>query len=387
MYRVLWLEDEVEKVEGFFDKAYQHDIELDHVETLSEFKHKIEANPKYHYDAVILDALGVNESKNEAASLNVLYNAILYLAYHREKEVIPFFVLSGYLGNEEHNNVRNMIGEELIFIKTNDEAKLIQALKNACESKFIESLKHKYKDIVACFDDNFLGIDNYERIVNLLTYLDSNKTEEIAEDRINSIRQIMERMFSKLSELNIIPKEIKENKGWINGSSLFLSNKHNDYQHLDSFIDPLVAFNLYHLLKVLQDASHDDDNLTYKTVQYFKGLNNDYLYKSCIYSFFDIIVWFKNFIVQNPNPEDNIKLWEKIENINGDSIDWIEGVLKEIQPNGYGTFQPNDGSKTIGIHPKEIEKNNYFIGCKLNILTQPSPDGTKTHIKEIIKLN
>lgn len=312
MYRVLWLEDEVEKVDGFFDKAYQHDIELDHVETLSEFKHKIEANPKYHYDAVILDALGVNESKNEAASLNVLYNAILYLAYHREKEVIPFFVLSGYLGNEEHNNVRNMIGEELIFIKTNDEAKLIQTLKNACETKQIESLKHKFKDVVACFDDNFLGIDNYERMINLLIYLDSNKTEENAEDRINSIRQILERMFSKLSELNIIPKEIKENKGWINGSSLFLSNKHINYQHLDSFIDPLVAFNLYHLLQVLQDASHDDDNLKLKTVQYFKGLNNDYLYKSFIYSFFDIIVWFKNFIEQNPNAEENSKLWERI---------------------------------------------------------------------------
>ena len=313
MYRVLWLEDEVEKVDGFFDIAYQQDIELDHVETLSEFKHKIEANPKYYYDAVILDALGVNESKNEAASLNVLYNAILYLAYHREKEVIPFFVLSGYLGNEEHNNVRNMIGEELIFIKTNDEAKLIQTLKNACESKYVESLKHKYKDIVACFDYNFLGIDNYERMVNLLTYIDSNKTEENAEDRINSIRQILERMFSKLSELNIIPKEIKENKGWINGSSLFLSNKHNDYQHLDSFIDPLVAFNLYHLLQVLQDASHDDDNLKLKIVQYFKGLNNDYLYKSCIYSFFDIIVWFKKFIEQNPNAEENLKLWKKID--------------------------------------------------------------------------
>jgi hypothetical protein len=387
MYRVLWLEDEVEKVEGFFDKAYQHDIELDHVETLSEFKHKIEANPKYHYDAVILDALGVNESKNEAASLNVLYNAILYLAYHREKEVIPFFVLSGYLGNEEHNNVRNMIGEELIFIKTNDEAKLIQTLKNACESKYIESLKHKYKDIVACFDDSFLGIDNYERMVNLLIYLDSNKTEENAEDRINSIRQILERMFRKLSELNIIPKEIKENKGWINGCSLFLSNKHKAYEHLLNFIDPLVAFNIYHILQVLQDASHDDDNLKLKTVQYLKGLNNDYFYKSCIYSFFDIIIWFKIFIDQNPNPEENCKLWKIVGNIIEESENWVEGFLKEIQPNGFGTFQPNDGSNTIGIHPKEMEKHKFSIGCKIKIITQLAADESKLHITKIIKIN
>lgn len=387
MYRVLWLEDEIEKVEAFFDVAYAEGIELDHVETLTEFKHKIESKPKYHYDAVILDALGVNESKNEAASLNVLYNAILYLAYHREKEVLPFFVLSGYLGNEEHNNVRSMIGEELIFIKTNDEAKLIQALKKACDTKYIESLKHKYKDIVACFDDSFLGNDNYERMINLLTYLDTNKTEDNAEDRINSIRQMLERMFSKLTDLNIIPKEIKDNKGWINVCSLFLSNKHKDFQHLAIFIDPLVAFNLYHLLQVLQDASHDDDNLKLKTVQYLKGLKNDYLYKSCIYSFFDIIVWFKNFMEKNQNPEENLNLWEKVGNFTEDSEKWIEGVLKEIQPNGYGTFQPNDGSKTLGIHPIEMEKNKYPIGCKLKIITQPSPDGTKTHIKSIIKVD
>ena len=89
----------------------------------------------------------------------------------------------------------------------------------------------------------------------------------------------------------------------------------------------------------------------------------------------------------NQNPEENLNLWEKVGNFTEDSEKWIEGVLKEIQPNGYGTFQPNDGSKTLGIHPIEMEKNKYPIGCKLKIITQPSPDGTKTHIKSIIKVD
>jgi hypothetical protein len=311
MYRVLWLEDEVEKVEGFFDVAYAKNIELDHATTLKEFKNKIENNPKYHYDAVILDALGVNESKEESASLNVLYNAILYLAYHREKENLPFFVLSAYLGTQEHKNVRDMIGEDLIFIKTSDEEKLIEAIKLSIEHKHVENLKHKYKDVVQCFSKDFLGVDNYVRMMNLLLYVDSNKTEENAEDKFNAIRQILERMFTKLSELNIIPNEIKENKGWINRSSLFLSNLHNDFEHVQNFMNPLVAFNVYHLLQVFQDASHDDITLKLKTVQYSKAVNNDYFYKSSIYAFFDIIVWFKNFIDQNSDKEENLKLWKK----------------------------------------------------------------------------
>lgn len=386
MYRVLWLEDEVEKVEAFFELAEINGIELDHVESLSQFKDRIECSPKYHYDAVILDALGVNESKSEVASLSILYNAILYLAYHREKEVLPFFVLSGYLGNEEHTNVKNMIGADLIYIKSNDEAKLFESIKNAIASKYVESLKYKYNDIFGCFTKDFLGTDNYERMINLLTYLDSNKMEENAEDRINSIRQILERMFTKLSALNIIPKEIKENKGWINGCSLFLSSKHNDYQHNENFIDSQVAFNLYHLLQIFQDASHEDDNLKLKTVQYLKASKNDYFYKSCVYSFFDVIIWFKNFIDKNSNPEENLKLWKKVENLTDDNEEWIDGVLKEIQFNGFGTFQPNVGSKTIGIHPSEMKKNNYSIGCKLKIVTQPAPDGINLYIKKISKI-
>lgn len=221
------------------------------------------------------------------------------------------------------------------------------------------------------------------------------KTEENAEDRINSIRQILERMFNKLSELNIIPKEIKENKGWINGSSLFLSNKHNEYQHLDSFIYPLVAFNLYHLLQVLQDASHDDENLKLKTVQYFKGLNNDYLYKSCIYSFFDIIVWFKNFIDQNSNADENSKLWEKnvysnkIDNLDSD---FIKGKVINInKEKGFAFFKPDEGGDNIFIPPNLVSDFSLsyesYIQVKYEKYFDSRTNDNKERVSTIIKLD
>lgn len=387
MYRVLWLEDEVEKMDAFFDLAYANGYELDHVHTLKEFKAKIENSAKFYYDAVILDALGVNESHDESASLNVLYNAILYLAYHREKEVLPFFVLSGYLGQDKHKSVKDMIGENLIFIKTNDEDRLFAALNEAITSKQVEELKHQYSDVVDCFTKDFLGVDNYERLINLLLFLNSNKTEQNAEDKLNSIRQILERLFTKLSEKNIIPKEIRDSGGWINRSSLFLSNKHREFTHTQDFIDPLVAFNIFHLLQAFQDASHDDVNLKLKTVQYLKAVNNDYFYKGCIYAFFDIIVWFKNFMDQNPDNDENSKLWQKIEESEScNEENWIEGTLKEIKFNGFGTFSPMDDSPSVGIHPSEISKHNLELGCALKITTKKSPDGKKTHTDKIVKI-
>ena len=98
---------------------------------------------------------------------------------------------------------------------------------------------------------------------------------------------------------------------------------------------------------------------------------------------FDILIWFKNFIDNHPDPVLNKTLWsEKDHNVSlGEA--WIKGDVVRIADNGWGTFQPHDGSKTLSIQPHFIEALKLKKNDKIEITTKPDSTGTKTHINQI----
>ena len=116
-YKVLWLEDEINKVEGFFDIAEMDSVFLDHVETVNELKFKLMGNKIITYDAAILDARGVIESLEERPTLRAVLQANEYIDSLKSVKVLPKFVLSAQLSGDENINIREMLGEENIFIK------------------------------------------------------------------------------------------------------------------------------------------------------------------------------------------------------------------------------------------------------------------------------
>lgn len=342
-YKVLWLEDESEKMDGFFDKAYQKEIELILVETFSELKNEILRKSKFYYDAIILDGFGLIESNEEKPSLKALQESINFINQHKNQEVFPYFILSGYLGEEEHKNVRDMIGSENIYYKTIDEEKLITNLKRAVDEKLETQLKFKYQQLIELCTNDFLGEDNFSRMLSIIKHIENHEKLTNSEDLLNPLRKIVEKVFEKLKDQGIIPDQILTEPGWINGSSLFLSNLHSNYEHLSEFIPPIVGENIHRLLNITHDASHVGGNLKLKSDQYIQSASSDYLYRSCTFLLFDILLWFKDFVENHPNKNQNLALWRK-------KI-LLEGI---IEKDNYGNYFCGQHR----LNPNYVEKNN-----------------------------
>lgn len=132
---------------------------------------------------------------------------------------------------------------------------------------------------------------------------------------------------------------------------------------------------------IIQDASHGDGELRLRVDQYLKGAQSDYLYRSCVYLLFDLLLWFKDYMNNNIDKGLNKSRW-KSKLISGD---WIKGSVIRIAENGWGTFQPDNASITISIPPKMVCDNSLSENDHIKVITEPSSDGMKTHIKAISK--
>src|SRR5690606_24601093 len=132
------------------------------------------------------------------------------------------------------------------FDKTNptDVVNLFEVMKSAASQQPDAQLKHKYADLLETCSGKLLGAEHFSRLFSLIKHIENIEKLTNTEDMLNPIRKIIERMFILMADRGIIPEAIISNKGWINGSSLFLANKHSDYEHLSEITPPLVSENI-----------------------------------------------------------------------------------------------------------------------------------------------
>jgi hypothetical protein len=127
-YQVLWIDDDAEKQDGFLDSAYLNGLDINYYKTsklgMEELVSKME-----QYDAVILDAMVYNESEDEKAALTGLFNSIKRINALSDRKKIPYFIFSGYIDQDQHASAREMLADEIIFIKSKDNKALFKAIK------------------------------------------------------------------------------------------------------------------------------------------------------------------------------------------------------------------------------------------------------------------
>lgn len=307
--RVLWLEDEINKIEAFLDRLYLDEISVTHVDTANNFIAELNKNLD-DYDAVILDVMGVVNSLDEmptSKAFSVAHKEVLGL---KHKKIVPYFVLSAQLTKDENQGLKEYIGDAHIYIKSRDEERLIQDIKSAVVELPDVILKYKYSKILSVFNDDQLGADHYNRIFDLIKSAESSQDIERSEDLLPRIRKIIEAIFQALAKQGLVPAEITNSQGWLNGTSHFISNTHHGYKLVDNYIQPTAALSLERLLWIGQDAAHAEGDLKYRVDEYIQLNGSGYLFKSCIFLLFDLIIWYKNLSEEYSDPEENRKKWE-----------------------------------------------------------------------------
>lgn len=384
MYKVLWIDDKYKELVQFAIEASNEGLILEGYQSFEEGFEALEKNLE-GYDVILLDGLFFEKKGQEAGTEDEIGigMAISRINELKSKKVFPWFVLSGQDRFTKDENTLLKANKVKCFDKTShsDVVQLFEEMRTAASQQADTQLKHKYADLVEVCSDKFLGSGQFIRLFTLIKHMENVEELFNTEDMLTPIRKIMERMFSRMADQGIIPKAIISNRGWIKGSSLFLSNKHLDYEHISEIAPPLVSENIYRLLNIIQDGSHGEGDLKFKVDEYLKTAQSDYLYRSSVYLLFDILLWFKNFMESNSDVEENKGRWKsKI-----DDSDWLFGIIIQINENGSGVFREHNEVKTISIPPFMVKNNQLEEGDEIKIITEPRRDGIKPYIKAISK--
>lgn len=387
MYKVLWIDDQFKDPE-MIQFAIEADNEGLLLEGYTSFEEGFDALERKleHFDAILLDGLFFEKKGQVSGTEDELGigMAIAKINELKSKKVFPWFVLSGKDKFTKGENSLLKANRAKCFDKTNptDVVKLFEEMISAASQQPDAQLKHKYAELIEICSDQLLGPDHFTRLFSLIKHIENIEKLANTEDMLNPIRKIIERMFTNMAENGIIPQDIISNKGWINGSSLFLANKHAEYEHISEIIPSLVSESFHRLLNIIQDASHGEGELRLKVDHYLKSAKSDYLYRSCVYLLFDLLLWYKDFLSNNPAKETNSARWK----CKTSNIDWTYGIITKIADNGWGTFKLDNTSTTISIPPKMVQDHGLKENEKISVITEPSPDRTKTYIKKISKI-
>jgi len=410
-YKVLLIDDRhsEDSLEAIKKMAKMVGIELVGVKYHSEGIDIIKNDATFEYQAVILDAFGFKKSDAlEGKETNAgLYYSLKSLSELMPSRLIPWFVYTGHpknLSDEDFLEKISVYQEDIKFgrpelcyyTKTIHEKELLQDIKLEIDSLEYSQIQLQHKHVFQIAKKINVPNEDIKNLVGIFKSIQTNGHDIEPSLYFTQVRKYVEYVFRDAVKYNILHEKCINNKGQVNltESSLFLSGentKHLNVRCNKSHFSKIMAENIKNLIFITGAASHTSDvdpsqNMDYQS--YRESVNSPYLLYQLTFVVCDLFVWYDNYLMHNSDIGINKSHWidaEENQFSSGDN-DWLEGVVIKIAENGWGTFQPSNNTIPLGIHPIAISKNQIYPGEKLKVKTQLSQDGTKTHIKEIIKL-
>jgi hypothetical protein len=366
-YKVLWIDDECNTSYGrdFIGQAEQDNVDIIAYESHEEGFIYLENN-KINIHAVILDAKVKNKKDDTVTGLEGLRASRDRLIEINKNNYLPYFIFTGQPDYQTNTIFKESFGD--FYIKGVDNVRLIADLIEKVENKEEYILQKKFKDVFDACNDKYLGVKAKTYLLQIIKKMQSDDSEDVVKS-FNAIRDVIELFFYKLNSIQVIPNIVFEDKkGWITGCSKFLSSKHDKLEWIENPIHPAVSFQIFTILQIVQDASHEvPEKLNLRIKDFITTNRTSYLYKSTVYLLIDMIVWFKKFIDEHSDIEQNKLLWKEIE-ITGASKNNVslldsDKICGFIEQDDKGNFHCNEYLLNYGF-----TQSNFKLGDNIEII-------------------
>lgn len=339
LYKVLWIDDEPEKQEAFFEFAELNDIVLTNFKTSRTGIIELEKRINF-YDAVILDAKVFNESEDEVAKLTGLHNSIKEINRLSAIRVIPYFVFSGQPDVIDNEAIQELLGDLKIYRKGSDNDALLSDVKEAADKQIETQIRHDHKkvfDAVEGFDPEVS-----KTLLKILIAIKTGDNNFDDQQQFTQIRIILEWLFRNANKFGLLHDNCLP-KGQVNltDSSLFLSGmdtKHCGVRSSIRHFPKLIADAVKNILFITGGASHTteiDATVVANIQEYRKTINTPYLLFNLTFQLMDIIIWFHNYSALNSNVDDNRKHWEYINSDEAKTGDIVGKISVDEEGNYY----------------------------------------------------
>jgi len=295
VYNIIWADDDIDSFR--MDETTmrimmsEHVKLLDYAHTSSELREKL-SEWEDMVDAVITDGNFDRKRTTEIMkSTSGLSDVLSFINEYNRKRFIPFFL---YTGKKALLKEKFTDGEldyfesrKRIFEKGNFK-KMLQKIKSDVD--FINSPQFRIRNKYAKEFEAAKLID--EASMNLergLIYLFEDNSWKNVQDYFNPARKIVERIFTKCKELGVLPIEIS-----LNDASRLFSGLECGYKLKREIMPKPLAESLYFFLKITQDGSHDDIDMSLGVDKYVRDTQNINLYRTILYIAMDLLLWFQH---------------------------------------------------------------------------------------------
>lgn len=351
MYKILWIDDQWEELIDLKGSFLDENIKLIPFKSLNTGIEELKKNYNT-YDGILLDGIFLENEHDEKGTEDSknLYKAVAEIySIPKKFEIFIFTGQPNLVANEEFKKIFPNT-----FYKGNSIKNLSEQIREAADSLPDKQIKNQYKDVFDMLTPELLGEKYVKTLLNIL------KKEDYEQENLNELRKIIESIFEKLGEYDIIPEQIIKSNGNINGSTRFLSGNHETYKWVkNSPINPFIMFLLKTNLEILQDASHNDTN-KYKVDSYIKhSLNINYLYKSILNAVLEIITYLGNYLKNNKDKEINKNKWYEVQ--------WINAIIMDIDDKRILLETENNAYVKFYMEKKIKKEEPYRVDEKLKI--------------------
>ena len=361
-YKVLWIDDEHEGMSGFKGDAKVNGIQFIPYKSLDKGITELKKN-YLKYDGVLLDAKffefeddvkGSEDTKN----VHRFKEELLILTTKKSFEV---FVLTGQAEAYEDKTFKQSFKN--VYRKGIDEdiVALFNDIKNAGNKLKDTQLRHEYNMVFDVCTERYIGEHAAD---NLLELLKHNGYETSG---FNQLRKMIEDLFRAFHKYDLLPSEfVQPNNVAISPSSRFLCGKkqkdttqpiYKKYRLNEDAVLPHQIANYFEsILKVTQPGSHRS-----YIDAHVSTLKTPYLFKSVLYQLMDVMIWFKQYVDDEPKTQN----WKLLET---DNKDWIIGEVTSIDKDiGYGRFKPYGSHQYYNISKNLVLSEKLTVGCEIEV--------------------
>ena len=374
-YNVLWIDDQPEDQDAFFEWAEMKNIELTNFKTSKAGIDELTNNLSL-YDAVILDAKVYNESEDEVAKLTGMQNSIKAIERLSSIRVIPYFIFSGQTDVVDNGMVQELLGNTKIYKKGSDNDTLFIDIKKAADQQPETQIRHEHYKAFKALEDYDQEASN--TLLKILKSVKNGGKDFDDKEQFTQIRIILEMMFRKANEIGILhDKCIKRGQVNLTDSSLFLAGsdtRHSDVRCIKIHFPRIIADAVKEILFITGGASHTteaDHTQEINMQEYRKSLQTPYLLYSLTFRLMDILIWFDKYRKENSSLDENKSFWENIEHL--DRYNKYEvGEISSINSGGWGIVKIRNLDNGISIHRENIRSMGLSEGDEIKFTIRKS---------------
>lgn len=352
MYNVLWIDDQWDTLDGFIEKAATvYNLSITPYRTSKAGIEAIRSDLD-KWDAVILDAKGLDESENEATDVIGLRKAKDFLL--SLSKPIPYFIYTGQTDYLSSDFFKSAFGD--FYSKYDGYNKILKAVVEAIEKKVENQIIHNYQDLFSSLES--LGISEYTKdtFLDILLPLHYKEKEEGFRPvhHYTQLRKVIEYLFRACHRVGLVPDACISN-GIINLNqcSLYLAGKVAEKINLrygeegDRIIPKHIERIIRSVLELGNTCSHSvefEDEDEEKIEELFRSFKSNNLIYGLTLQLSEAVVWFANYIPTHNDKEYNLS--------------FCKPILNEIDIKNY------EGKDFI---IEQDDKNNFHCGqCRVS---------------------